>query len=131
MREVRRQVRHLRFLRSTLHFGENLRRVQLRKLPGTLRDLRWSWSERCILLQGVHDSGERQGWLSKDREPGIEQDRFVLRAKEVRIQATLINFTCCNLRQNFNKRFFSHFLIKLASCLIPKQDFIQWNHGIL
>lgn len=54
----RRQVCHLRQPRQALHAGAHLRRVQLRQLCGALRDLRRHGGVRCLLLQGVHTTGE-------------------------------------------------------------------------
>lgn len=89
LREVRWKVCDLRFLRSSVHLSQDLRRVQLRKLSGTMCHLRRSWCQRRLLLQGVHSSRERSRRMSEDRQFGLQQDRFVLRAQEVRLQAAI------------------------------------------
>lgn len=54
-----------------------------------MRDLWRRGSVGRLLLQRVHDTGERQRRMPEDCQPGIEQDRSVLRAQEVRIQAAI------------------------------------------
>jgi len=86
VREVRRKVRHLRLVRPPVHPCQDLRRVQLRQLPGQVRDLRRAGRVGRVLLQGVHDPGEGPGRMPEDRQPGQREDGPVLRAEEVRIQ---------------------------------------------
>ena len=51
-------MRHLRLVRAAHGAREDLRRVQLRDLRGTLRGLRGAGDRGRFLLHGVHDSGE-------------------------------------------------------------------------
>lgn len=103
----RRQVRHLRQLRAPGSSGARVRRVQLWRQRGALRHLRRHRHQRRLLLQGVHNTGERRAcgggpaskarankrltrgaerWLPQDCEPGERQDGPILRAQEVRLQ---------------------------------------------
>ena len=91
LREVRRQVRHLRLVRAALHPGANLRRVQLRLLPGSLRHLRWARHLRCLLLQGVHRPGEGPRRLPQDCQPRQLQDGPLLRDEKVRFQEAVMD----------------------------------------
>lgn len=86
LREVWRQVRHLRFPGATVNVGANLRRVQLRLLPGSMCRLWGPWSQWRLLLQGVHHSREGPRRLSEDCQPGLGQDGSVLWAEKVRFQ---------------------------------------------
>ena len=49
-------------------------------------DLRWSWNLWRLLLQRVHHPRERSGRLSQDCQPGVLQNRSLLRAEKIRIQ---------------------------------------------
>ena len=84
VREVRRQVRDLRFVRATMHARAHLRRVQLRVLRGPLRDLRRRRHLGRVLLPRVHAAGEGSRRMPEDCEPRLVQDRPVLRTKKVR-----------------------------------------------
>lgn len=69
VREVRRQMCHLRLLCTAVHAGPCLRRVQLWVVPGAVRHLRRCGHLRRLLLQGVHTAGEGQGRLPQDSQP--------------------------------------------------------------
>merc|ERR1712037_895575 len=60
LRQVRRTMCHLRFLRSTIYSCPHLRRVELRFLPGTLCDLWRSRDFGRLLLQRVHQARKGQ-----------------------------------------------------------------------
>jgi hypothetical protein len=53
-------VRHLRQLRASSDVGARMRRVQLRLLCWPLRHLRRCRHQRRVLLQRVHNAGERR-----------------------------------------------------------------------
>jgi len=78
MREVRREVRDLRFVREAMHARKSLRRVQLRVFPRQVCHMRRLRYLGCLLLQRVHTTRERPRWLSQDREPRKRQDGLVL-----------------------------------------------------
>jgi len=83
---MRWQMCCVRFLCAPLHPCTYLRRVQLRIIPRPLRHLRWPGHFGRVLLQGVHQPGERPRRLPQDCESGILKDRPVLRAEKVRLQ---------------------------------------------
>lgn len=100
------KVCHLRLVCASLYTSPHLWWVQLRLVPRKMRDLRRSWRVRCVLLQGMHNHGERrktvlsvsvvniftflpiflERWLSENCEFGKCQNGSFLWAKEVRFQ---------------------------------------------
>ena len=67
LRKVWRPLRHLRFLCAAMHFGPDLRWMQLWKLSGEMRNLRWTWSQWRLLLQRMYYSRKRPRWMSKSK----------------------------------------------------------------
>ena len=66
--------------------------------PGSMCDLRRTRNLWCLLLQGVHSSGEGQGWMSQDRQSGKLKDRFILWNEKVWFQKeVIVTTTSCSV----------------------------------
>ena len=63
-----------------------MRRMQLWQLRGTVRRVWWCGSVGRVLLSGMRSTGEGQGRMPKDRQPGVLEDGPLLRAEKVRLQ---------------------------------------------
>ena len=86
LRKVRGQVRDLRLVCAPDHLGQDLRRVQLRHQPQSMRRLQRTRHLRWLLLQGVRAAGEGSRWLPQDHQFRLSEGRPVLRAEEVRLR---------------------------------------------
>ena len=78
---------HLRLVRPANDPRADLRRMLVRRHLVEMYHLRQSRHIRRLLLYGMHEAREGQGWVSEDYQYGREQGGCLLREEETWVSA--------------------------------------------